>query len=118
MSIESHIALSDNFFIGEEKDLKFSIVDAAGAALDVSGYALKWVMGVEGQTPLITITSAKITFENDAGTNDRVVVEVDRSVTVDLKPGNPYKHALWRVDSELEQVLSFGDCYLRRHPDV
>lgn len=118
MSIESHIALSDNFFIGEEKDLKFSIVDAAGVALDVSSYTLKWVMGVEGQTPLIDISGGKITFEDDAGTNDRVIVEVDRSVTVDLKPGNPYKHALRRTDAGLEQVLSFGDCYLRRHPDV
>lgn len=118
MSKESHIALSDNFFIGEEKDLKFSIVDAAGDPLDVSAYTLKWVMGVEGQTPLIDINGAKITFENDVGTNDRVVVEVDRSVTVDLKPGSPYKHALRRTDTDLEQVLSFGDCYLRRHPDV
>lgn len=118
MSKESHIAKSDNFFIGEEKDLKFNIVDAADAPLDVSSYTFKWVMGVEGQTPLITILDAKITTEDDAGTKDRVVVEVDRSVTVDLKPGNPYKHALRRTDAGSEQVLSFGDCYLRRHPDV
>lgn len=115
MSKESHIALNDRFFAGEEKELKFLIVDSADAALNVSSFTFKWVLGQEG-TIIKTIT-AGITTENGDGTNDRVVVPVDRDDTLNL-PEGVYRHTLWRTDDDVEQVLSFGDVYLRKHPDA
>ena len=115
MSKESHLSLSDNFFIGEEKLLKFLIVDAADAALDVSSYTFKWVLGQEG-TIIKTIDSG-ITTEDGNGTNDRVVVPIDRDDTVNL-PEGVYRHTLWRTDADSEQVLTYGDVYLRKHPDA
>lgn len=116
MSKESHIAKSDNFFIGEDKQLKFTIVDAADAAINVSGYALRWAIGVEGETPILIKTDG-FTFEDDAGTNDRIILAIDDVDTDGLSPGR-YKHTLWRTDDGLEQVLTYGDAYLRRHPNA
>lgn len=116
MSKESHVAINDNWFVGEEKQLRFLIVDAAEAPLDVSGYTLEFVLGQEGTT-LFTKSGGDITVDNGSGTSDRVTVSVDRDDTVDL-PAGVYRHALRRTDGDAEQVLSYGDAYLRKQPDI
>ena len=56
MSKEDHIAISDNFFIGEDKQLKFTIVDAADAAIDVAVADL--ANGSDGLTALKSAVDA------------------------------------------------------------
>lgn len=116
MSIESHITLDDKWFVGEEKQLKFLIVDADGAALDVSGYTLEWVLGIEG-VAILTVEEANITISNGNGTNDAVTVSVDASDTDTLDAGL-YQHSLRRIDDEAEQVLSYGEAHLQRQPHL
>lgn len=116
MSVESHVNLSDNWFVGEEKQLRFLIVDAAAAALNVSAFTMEFALGQEGAN-IFTKSGEDITIDNGNGTNDRVTVSIDRNDTVDL-PAGLYRHSLRRIDADAEQILSYGDVYLRRQPDI
>lgn len=116
MSKESHITLADKWFVGEEKQLKFLIVDAAGDPLNVSGYTLEWVLGVDGAA-ILTIAAANIAISNGDATNDAITVSVDASDTEALSAGI-YQHSLRRIDDEAEQVLSYGEAHLQRQPHL
>jgi len=107
------IAQSDNWFAGEDKSLRFLIVDEDDAPLDVSSYALRWVLeGLSGTDLLTKETGDGITVGDGNGTGDAVTVAIDAEDTADIYPG-VYRHALRRTDDDNEQVLSYGDAHLR-----
>lgn len=123
MSQESRVTFADKVFQGEDKQIQFDVVNAAGTPINLvsGGYTLAWFLftqaGPSGST-LITKAHASFTFSNGAGTNDRATVAIadidtiaaDGSVTV---AAGTYWHELWKVNEGDEQMLAFGDFVLR-----
>lgn len=120
MSTESAIRVSDNWFVGEDKVFRFKVKDAAGAAINMTagGYSLEWVLRTAPNgTVLLTKTlGSGITIVNGDATNDAADVTVTDDDTlnapINAEPG-VYYHTLRKTNPGDEQVLAFGDAFLR-----
>lgn len=114
MSKTFNIAATDDWFRGEDKQIKIAIVDADDAPLDISGFTLRWTLETDAGVDVIEKTTGNgITVENGSGTNDRAVIAIDAADTESLDPAT-YRHALWRTDSPAAQVLSEGSAVLKQ----
>lgn len=114
MSVEAPIPISDNFFIGEDRVLEFTVVDENDAAVDITSYALEWVLRRKRGSPSADITKTTgsgITITD--GPNGVCEVAIDDTDTLTLSP-EQYFHTLRRTDDGLETVLSFGDLFLQQ----
>lgn len=114
MSVEAPILTTHNLFIGEDRTLRFTVVDSAGAAVDITGYALEWVMRERPAAATATLTKTTdddITLTDP--TNGLCEVAVADTDTLSLSPGQ-YFHTLRRKDDGSETVLSFGDVVLKQ----
>ena len=79
MTTEAHIAQSDNLFTGTDKVLQFTVVDSAGAAQAITGWALLFVMvpwpvtgALASGWKLSKTTGAGITITNGRSEERRV----------------------------------------------
>lgn len=108
MSTKSPVKNSDNFFIGEDRVLEFTIVDASDVAVNISGWSLEWVLRRDPSSSAATLTKTTvsgITITNGAGGVCQVAIaDTD---TIDMEPGG-YHHTLRRADAGFETVLAFG----------
>lgn len=111
MSITQNITADDRFFAGEDKSLRYFVVDSAGAAQDMTGWALEWVLRRSAAHPTATLTkttgAAQIVIDNGNGTSDMATVSITDDDTLNLVAGQ-YVYALRRTDAGSEQVLAFG----------
>ena len=107
MSTESAISRNDHWFLGEKKVLHFTVVDSAGAAVNITGWALNWVLTDKpGTTALITkTTSSGITITNGAGGVYQVTIDAADQTTL---AAGTYYYRSWRTTSGSEQALAFG----------
>ena len=114
MSVDAPIADTENWFIGDDVPLDFTVVDENGDAVDITGYALEWVLRETPGSATATITkttSDGITITGGpAGKCRAAIADTD---TIDLSPGR-YFHTLKRTDDGLETVLSFGQAVLQQ----
>lgn len=106
MSTESNVTRADHLFASERKVLQFTVTDSAGAAVNITGWTLEWVLSNEpGGTALLTKTTASgITITNGAGGVFTVTLA---AADLALNPG-VYYYRTWRTDSGAEQSLAFG----------
>lgn len=112
MAEQADIAAADNWFLGEDKVLEFTVVDSAGAAVNITGWALEWILrSGAGERALLTKTvGSGVTITGGAGGVCQVAIaDTD---TDDLAAGR-YWHALRRTDAGNEAVLSYGQVVLR-----
>lgn len=117
MSVSEDVTLDDNFMKGEDKSLQFTVVDSAGAAQTMTGWALEWVLRRSAASSTATLTkttgAGEIAISNGAGTNDRATVTITDDDTLNLVAGT-YEYALRRADAGNEQVLAFGKLELQQ----
>lgn len=114
MAKESPITKEDGWFAGEDKALRFTVVDEAEAIVNITGWNFKWslLMGSIRGTEVASKTSgAGISIINAAGGVVQVVVAA--ADTHDLEPRTHY-HVLSRTDSGNVQVLAYGSAELMR----
>ena len=114
MSKNSPITIDKRWFKDERKSIQFDIVDANDNPIDVSSYALRWVLEARpGSTDVLSkvFPGDDISVGDGAGTNDRVTVTINAADTVGLA-AETYHHALWRTDTDNEQLLAEGDAVL------
>lgn len=111
MATQTDIAASEHWFLGEDKTLQFTVVDSVGAAQNITGWALEWVLRRgEGLTALLTkTTGAGITLTTPA--SGICTVTIADTDTDDFEPGG-YWHTLRRTDAGTETVLAFGNVVL------
>lgn len=116
MGTIAEIVKTDNWVIGEEKQINIDVNQADGTtAQTMTGWALRWRLQARkgGPTLIEKTTSAGITIGNGDGTDDRASIEID---TIDYSKvaneGGTFHHVLDRTDSGSKQVLSFGPVYL------
>ena len=114
MSVDAPIADTENWFIGEDRPVGFTVVDADGVAVNITDYALEWVLRETPGSATATITKTTdsgITItDGPAGKCEVAIADTD---TIDLSPGR-YFHTLRRTDDGLETVLSFGQAVLQQ----
>ncbi len=128
MSVETNILASDHWYQGEDKVFTWAVVNASGVALDISTYALQWIL-TDGTatTDSVRLTKATggtgITAVNVNGTNDGARVQIDDTDTiaaivapategvVQIAAGT-YHYELWRTDAGSEGVLAYGTAVL------
>lgn len=103
------------WFKGEKKQLQIDIVDSNDTPVDVSSYAMRWVLEAPpSDTDILSklYPGNDISVGNGDGTNDRVTVTINASDTSGLV-ADTYRYALWRTDAGDEQVLAEGAAVLR-----
>lgn len=111
MATESNITAASHFFTGEDKSLVVTVLDAAGAAQDITGWALSWMVkrrktDADADALVTKATGAGIALTTPASGICTVTVEdVD---IAELLGGQLYYHELKRTDAGLETVLSYG----------
>lgn len=128
MAIEFDVTEAAHVFRGEDKTLQLEIFtdDTQTAALDVSGFALSWVLRKHDLHPTAlvsksTVAPAGITIAGVFNANPQVntqKVQISLLDTdtydppaipaVNIKPGT-YRHSLKREDIGAKTVLMFGD---------
>jgi len=121
MALEQTISPDDHWFLGEDKELVFTIYtdDTKTACLDVTGYALQWTLCKrEGAAALITkatggngITIAGVYNADPALNLQRVTVTILKTDTDPFLPG-AYRQRLRRTDTGFATVFTFGDVAL------
>lgn len=123
MARRQNIGTSEDWFVNEAKLLSFEIFSSDEVTMEnVAAFGMQWVLrrGLEGDPIVINKTTAGATitvtgvYNADMNTNtQRVNVLVPRTDTYRLQPGK-YNHALKRVDSGNETVLSYGEVELKK----
>lgn len=115
--INSPIAASENWFIGEDRTLAYSVVDEDGDPQVMTGWSLSWTLAPrQGQEAVLTKTvGSGITVSNGDGVNDLATVVVSDSDTEGLEKGpGTYYAELRRTDAGFEAVLSYGTVVLKQ----
>ena len=114
MSIEAIIAETDNWFIGEDKVLEFTVFQADGVTpQNIAGWSLEWVLrkNKSALTEILNKSTGAATITIGGGTGKCQVLITDDD-TAALVPGT-YYHTLRRNDAGSDTVLSFGEAVLR-----
>lgn len=126
MAVERNLAESDRLFVGEDKQLSFTVFEADGSTpQDISGWALSWQVKKHASSmdpAILTKTTGNSgisitgTFDADPDVNtQRAVVTLTDDDTA-LLHTPPYRYELKRTDASNETVLVFGA--LRTRPAV
>lgn len=96
MAIESNVT---GIFSGEDRSIQFTVKDSAGAAVDVTGWAISFVAGNVTKT-----VGSGVTLTTPAA--GVVTVALGATDTTALLGGNNYK--LRRTDTGYNTVLAYG----------
>lgn len=111
--------IPDNqWFVGQDTDIPFSVTDAAGAPQNMTGWALEFILRAldDGEQVLKKTTAlGQVVIGNGAGTNDRATVAITRADTLNVVPG-VYAYALWRTSTNSNTVLAVGTAVLAAVP--
>jgi hypothetical protein len=107
-------------FSGADKVLQFTVKDASEVIVNITGWALKWVLATKpvpaaGVTVLLSKTTG-LGITIPVGTDGVCQVAIADTDTDDIPSDRVYYHELRRTDAGLEDVLSYGDFYLRQSP--
>jgi hypothetical protein len=121
MAVQFDIGEDKEFFLGEDKVVRFPIVDDDGVPLDFATWGLEFIVRKtdKAKDPAIIYKSTTnggivITgvYNIDSEINtQRAVITFDSEDTEFLKPIT-YRHSLKRTDIGSEGILSYGDFVL------
>lgn len=119
MPAEVNIVKTDELFTGKDKVLSFSVVDSAGDAVNITGWALerKPVTGAKSSGWLVSkTTSSGISITDGAGGVCQVTIADTDTDNLTGSDQPNYQHELTRTDSGNEDVLAYGSVVLRQSP--
>ena len=127
MATESNIEKTDDVFIGEDKTLSFTVLDADGVPIDIAGWAMAFIVRrkdtATGDPVLSKATGSGISITGtynvapNVNTQRAVVALADTDTagndgTVLVAPYK-YRYSLKRTDAGSETILAFGNFVLR-----
>lgn len=120
MAQEVNITKEHEFFTGTDRVLQFSVVDADDVAVNITGWALQWVLvrapgaaASSGHLVSKTVGSG-ITITNGAGGVCQVAVEDADTDGLEGSDSPLYRHELRRTDGGNEDILAYGTVVLRQ----
>jgi hypothetical protein len=115
MAYEDAIGQSDQWHIGEDKSLVFTVYQSNGTtAQDITGWALEWVLKTSYDAT--TTVLSKTTVSGIALTTPLsgiCTVSIADTDTDALQP-KTYVHVLKRTDDGSESILTYGSAYLKK----
>ena len=115
MAIEDHISESDNWFIGEDKSLIFTVYQADGITpQNITGWALEWDLrktDADATAVLTKTTASGIALTTP--TSGVCTVTIADTDTDTLDPGT-YRHALKRTTADSETILTYGNATIKQ----
>lgn len=120
MSVESPISVAMNVFIGEDRIFEYVVTDSNGAAVNITGWNLRWTVRVmtSSTTTLLDKTTSDDIRITD-GANGICQVTMHAADTYDpvagailIAPG-AYVYVLQRTDAGFVSELAYGDFVLR-----
>lgn len=118
MSVETAIAVTDHWFIGEDRIFQFTVKDANSATIDITGWAITWELraSTDAASALLSKSVGSGINLTDP-TNGVLEVHINRADTWSgtaavIQPGR-YVHALHRTDAGAVTELAFGDAVLQ-----
>lgn len=125
MAREFNITLADNFFLGEDKVIEFTIFGNDNATpLELGGIPLEWNMrktdkaddpAILSSASGIELTLVGVYSSNPAINTQRVrLTFVPADTQTGIKPNLPYRHSLKRKDLGNNNILSFGSIMFRQ----
>lgn len=113
MTTESNITTTDEWYIGADKILRFTVVDAAGATQIITGWTVRFTMAKHVEDdPLITKATGGSGISLSNPTEGILDVSIVAADTEDMNPGT-YYYSLWRTDSGAADVLAYGYAKLK-----
>lgn len=113
ITVACPIALDAGWHIGEDKTLEFTVVDAAGTVVDITGWTLSWMlkrrMGDVDALAILTKTTGAGTVTITDGDAGECEVDIDDTDTdTAVVAHRDYWHELKRTDAGFEAILAQG----------
>lgn len=112
MAIKGNAGGDGSILVGEDKILELSVTDDDGAAVDMTGWTVQFVMQRRlGESPSTLSLAATIvgTYNADPNLNtQRARVTLTDTDHTDALSAVAYSYSWKRVDPGLETVLRFG----------
>lgn len=107
MATEVRIGGDNDLFKGEDKQLELNVVDADGAAVDITGWTIKFIVRRTDVTAVMIEKTAVITgvFAPTNNPQRAVVTLTDTDLSI---ASGIYKHSWKRTDDGAETVLARG----------
>lgn len=118
MAIESRIDAEDDWFVGEDRVLRFNFVDGDTAGIDTwtLEFALYARRSTDASSPLLTVVAnghaAVAASDETPAVPAYALVSIAAAQSTALGPGH-YQYVLRRTDTGHRSVLSFGPAELR-----
>jgi hypothetical protein len=111
VSTQSNITASDGWFIGEDKTLRFLVVDGNGAAQNIAGWTMDFKLSatLSGDRIFTKTVGAGISLTSPSG--GIADVQSDAADTLGLTPGTFY-YVLRRTNAGFHWELAFGTAVL------
>lgn len=111
MSEGARVDPADNWLVGEDKELIFTVRNPAGVVVDATGWTCRYAMfrsqAVVGDLALLTV--------NVVGAGGVITVAVPAAATAGLR-GGTYEHVLRRLDPGAAAVLAYDSVTLGEAP--
>jgi hypothetical protein len=113
MAYRATIGGEGTLFLGEDKTLRFEVLDDSEAPVNVASWDLLWVVRdrphPENEPVRLqkTVTVSGVFNSVRASNTQRAIVELTDTDTASLR-NKTYAHSLKRVDDGSETVLAFG----------
>ncbi len=108
MAAEAAITLDDGLYVGEDVGLVFTVRNAAGAAIDITGMSFLWLL-VHGPTNAVAKTKTTASgIELTTPGSGVLTVALTEEDTEDFVAEDQYHQYLWRSDEGLEKVVAEG----------
>lgn len=108
MAVESRINADDEWFVGEDRVLRFTFKDAAPG---IEGWMIAFELyerrAVPADAPVMTVSASAA-----AGPPPVATVNVDGDLTLAVGPGI-YQFVLRRIDDGSRTILAYGPAELR-----
>jgi len=112
MAKEQHFNAADMWFVGEDKQLQFTILDEAGAAVNITGWSINFAVATSpGAAALVSKSTASGIALTTPASGILTVTIADTDT--DAIASGRYVYALKRMDNNTETVLAFGDVLLQ-----
>jgi hypothetical protein len=108
MALNAPVKQSDHVFAGEDKSLRFTIYDSAGAVANITGWTLSWKLETQ-QGGSVQVTKSGTVTDGPNGIATVTLLAADTSALA----GGTYFHHLDRTDSGFNGVLSAGTFVLQ-----
>lgn len=113
MAVETTIGGEGTLFIGEDKTLRFEVIDKSNLPVDLSGFTLVFDVRKKDNSPSPAILSKTPTitgvFSPSRSTNTQRVEIALSDDDMNLFKPQGYRHSLKRMDAGNETVLAWGD---------